>query len=128
MRSLSSALRRRIGELAFVYRRTMPDFVSPSADEGYGSFEDGSRGFRAATTRRSPSSFFGPSTTMAACVTLRCSRTPRCARPFVLRLLAQLIFEDPRELTRVLAELLADYWDAAFAAEWIASSRSWPRR
>ena len=78
MRSLSSALRRRIGELAFVYRRTMPDFVSPSADEGYGSFED-ELAFRATTTRRSPSSFFGPSTTMAACVTLRCSRTPRCA-------------------------------------------------
>ena len=32
--------------------------------------------------------------------------------------LAALIFEDPRELARAFAELLRDYWEAAFAAEW----------
>ena len=32
--------------------------------------------------------------------------------------LAALIFDDPRELARTFAELLRDYWEAAFAAEW----------
>ena len=37
MRALSTSLRRRIAEFAFVYRWTMPDFVAPPADEAYGN-------------------------------------------------------------------------------------------
>src|SRR5262249_20085353 len=34
------------------------------------------------------------------------------------RELGRLIFDDPRELARRFADLLARYWDAAFAEEW----------
>ena len=119
MRSLSSALRRRIGELAFVYRRTMPDFVSPSADEGYGSFEDELARIQShddetlALELLRPLYDHGGLRDVALLEDAEVRASVRAAPP-----LAQLIFEDPRELTRVLAELLADYWDAAFAAEW----------
>jgi DNA-binding transcriptional ArsR family regulator len=119
MRSLSPGLRRRIGELGFLYRRTMPDFVSPSADEGYASFDDELAGMQRHDDetlalellrplydhagRRDPGLLDDPEVRASV----------REAPP-----LAQLIFEDPRELTRMLAELLADYWEASFAAEW----------
>jgi DNA-binding transcriptional ArsR family regulator len=119
MRSLSPGLRRRIGELAFVYRRTMPDFVSPSPDEGYGSFEEELariqrhddetlalellRPLYDHAGRRDPALLGDPEVRAYL----------RGAPP-----LAQLIFEDARELTRMLADVLADYWEQAFAAEW----------
>jgi Family of unknown function (DUF5937) len=71
MRSLPAPLRRRIGELAFVYRRTMPDFFAPSPDEGYGSFHDELRASSCMTTRRSRSSSCGRSTTTGAAGTRR---------------------------------------------------------
>jgi DNA-binding transcriptional ArsR family regulator len=119
MRSLSPALRRRIGELAFVYRRTMPDFVSPSADEGYGSFEDELARIQSHDDETLALELLRPLydhaglRDVALLEDAEVRASVRAAPP-----LAQLIFEDPRELTRVLAELLADYWDAAFAAEW----------
>jgi DNA-binding transcriptional ArsR family regulator len=121
MRALPPSLRRRIAELAFVYRRTMPDFFSPAADAGYGSFEDELgrvqshddetlalellRPLYDHAGRRDAALLDDP----AVRVHVRDSPAPR---------LAELIFDDPRGLTRIVVELLADYWEAAFAAEW----------
>jgi DNA-binding transcriptional ArsR family regulator len=121
MRGLPASLRRRIADLAFVYRHTMPDFVSPSADEGYGSFEDELQRMQRLDDTTLALELLRPLYDHAGrrepalldddAVRAHVRNSP--ARP-----LAELIFEDPRELTRMLAELLADYWEAAFAAEW----------
>ena len=121
MRSLSPALRRRIGELAFVYRRTMPDFVSPSADEGYGSFEDELARMQRHDDETLALELLRPLYDHAGVRDVALLEDPGVrahVRESPAADVAQLIFEDPRELTRLLAELLADYWEAAFAAEW----------
>ena len=121
MRSLSPALRRRIGELAFVYRRTMPDFVSPSADEGYGSFEDELARMQMHDDETLALELLRPLYDHAGVRNVALLEDPGVrahVRGSPAADVAQLIFEDPRELTRLLAELLADYWEAAFAAEW----------
>jgi DNA-binding transcriptional ArsR family regulator len=119
MRSLSPPLRRRISDLAFVYRRTMPDFFSPSADEGYGSFEEElARILRhddetLALELLRPIYDHAGQRDVALLEDAEVRAYVREAPP-----LAQLIFEDPRELARMLAELLASYWEQAFSAEW----------
>ena len=121
MRSLSPALRRRIGELAFVYRRTMPDFVSPSADEGYGSFADELARMQRHDDETLALELLRPLYDHAGVRDVALLEDPGVrahVRESPAADVAQLIFEDPRELTRLLAELLADYWEAAFAAEW----------
>jgi DNA-binding transcriptional ArsR family regulator len=119
MRVLPAALRRRISEFAFVYRRTMPDFFSPSAHEGYGSFEEELAGILRHSDETLALELLRPIYDHAG------RRDPALLEDAEVRAyvreapaLAQLIFEDPRELTRMLAELLAEYWEAAFAAEW----------
>jgi DNA-binding transcriptional ArsR family regulator len=119
MRSLSPSLRRRIAELAFVYRRTMPDFVSPAADEGYSSFEDELARLQRHDDETLALELLRPLYDHAG------RRDAGLLQSDEVRAYvrdepepAQLIFEDPRELTRMLAELLADYWEEAFAAEW----------
>ena len=119
MRSLSPGLRRRIGELAFVYRRTMPDLFSPSADEGFGSFEDELARMQSHDDETLALELLRPlydhagrrDNALLDDEEVRASVREAPA-------LAQLIFEDPRELARMLAELLADYWEQAFATEW----------
>jgi DNA-binding transcriptional ArsR family regulator len=121
MRSLSPSLRRRIGELAFVYRWTMPDFVSPSADEGYGSFEDELERIQSLEDETLALELLRPLYDHGGrrdASLLRDERVRAHVRASPAPELAELIFDDPRELTRMLAELLTDYWDAAFADEW----------
>jgi DNA-binding transcriptional ArsR family regulator len=121
MRSLPVSLRRRIGELAFVYRRTMPDFVSPAADEQYGGFEDELARMQGLDDGTLALELLRPlydhqgrrDEALLEDDAVRAHVRASPAPP-----LAELIFDDPRELTRMLAELLADYWEAAFAAEW----------
>ena len=119
MRSLSPALRRRISELAFAYRRTMPDFFAPSADEGFGSFEDELERMQLHDDETLALELLRPIYDHAGRRDLSLLEDPE-VRAHVREApqLAQLIFDDPRELTRLLAELLAEYWEAAFAAEW----------
>jgi DNA-binding transcriptional ArsR family regulator len=119
MRLLPPALRRRIADLAFVYRHTMPDFVSPSADEGYGSFEEELARMQRHDDETLALELLRPLYDHAG------RRDPALLDDAEVRAYvrqapapAQLIFDDPRKLTRMLAELLADYWEAAFAAEW----------
>lgn len=121
MRALSPSLRRRIGELAFVYRRAMPDFVSPSPDEGYSSFDDELERVQQLDDETLALELLRPLYDHAG------RRDPELLRDAAVReqvraspapRLAELIFDDPRELTRLLVELLAEYWEAGFADEW----------
>jgi DNA-binding transcriptional ArsR family regulator len=97
----------------------MPDFFSPSADEGFGSFEDELARMQRHDDETLALELLRPLYDHAG-------RRDKAllddeeVRAHVREApaLAQLIFEDPRELARMLAELLADYWDEAFAAEW----------
>ena len=121
MRSLSPSLRRRIADLAFVYRHTMPDFVSPSADEEYGSFEDELVRMQRLDDRTLALELLRPLYDHGGRrdpALLEDERVREYVRESPAPKLAELIFEDPRELTRMLAELLGDYWEATFAAEW----------
>jgi DNA-binding transcriptional ArsR family regulator len=120
-RKLPPSLRRRIAELAFVYRQTMPDFVSPSPNEGYGSFEDELERIQLLDDETLALELLRPLYDHAG------RREPALLRDEQVRAwvrnspapeLAELIFDDPRRLTNLLAELLTDYWEAAFAAEW----------
>jgi len=119
MRSLSPGLRRRIGELAFVYRRTMPDFFSPSPHEGYGGFDEELKRIQLYDDQTLALELLRPIYDHAGQRDVALLSDPdvraymRDAPP-----LARLIFDDPRALTRMLGELLADYWEQAFAAEW----------
>ena len=121
MRSLSPSLRKRIADLAFVYRHTMPDFVSPSADEEYRSFEDELARIQRLDDRTLALELLRPLYDHGGRrdpALLDDERVRAYVRESPAPKLAELIFENPRELTRMLAELLADYWGAAFAAEW----------
>ncbi len=121
MRALSPSLRRRIGELAFVYRRMMPDFVSPSADEGYGSFEDELARMQSHDDETLALELLRPLYDHAGrrdAALLQDDEVRAFVRQSAAPELAELIFDDPRELTRMLAELLGDYWDEAFGDEW----------
>jgi DNA-binding transcriptional ArsR family regulator len=121
MRSLSPALRRRISELGFAYRRTMPDFFAPSANEGFGSFEDELARMQRHDDETLALELLRPLYDHAGrrdAALLEDAKVRAHVRDSPAPDLAQLIFDDPRELARMLAELLADYWEAAFAAEW----------
>jgi DNA-binding transcriptional ArsR family regulator len=119
MRSLPAPLRRRIGELAFVYRRTMPDFFAPSPDEGYGSFHDELARLELYDDETLALELLRPlydhrGRRDTALLTDPAVRSHLRGAPE----LSRLIFDDPRRLARLLAELLAEYWDVAFADEW----------
>lgn len=121
MRSLPPSLRRRIADLAFVYRHTMPDFVSPSADEEYGSFEDELARLLSLDDETLALELLRPLYDHAGRrdpALLDDERVRAHVRASPAPELAELIFDDPRELARMLAELLADYWEEAFGGEW----------
>jgi DNA-binding transcriptional ArsR family regulator len=121
MRGLSPSLRRRIEELAFVYRYRMPDFVAPSADEDYGRFEEELARIQRLDDETLALELLRPlydhggrrNARLLADAGVRASVRESAAAP-----LAELVFDDPRKLAGMLVELLADYWEAAFSAEW----------
>ena len=126
MRSLPPALRRRIADFGFVYRRTMPDCVAPPADSGFRRFEEELEHLGALEPetlgleflrplydhggRRDPGLLSDPGVRAHA---LEQSKFLGASPE-----LAALIFDDSPALARAFAELLHDYWDAAFAEEW----------
>jgi DNA-binding transcriptional ArsR family regulator len=126
MRSLPAALRRRVGDFAFAYRRAMPDFLAPSADSGFRSFDEELEHLHALDPETLGLEFLRPLYDHGG------RRDPALLRDPAVRAhaleqsrflgaspeLAALIFDDPRALAGVFAELLRDYWDAAFAEEW----------
>jgi len=126
MRSLPAALRRRVGELAFAYRRAMPDLLAPSADAGFRSFEEELEQLHALDRETLGLEFLRPLYDHGG------RRDPGLLRDPAVRAhaleqtrflgaspeLAALIFDDPPALAGAFAELLRDYWDAAFGEEW----------
>jgi len=99
----------------------MPDFVSPSADEGFSGFEDELARMQRHGEETLALELLRPLYDHAGrrdAALLQDAAVRAYIRESPAPELAQLIFEDPRELTRMLAELLAAYWEAAFAAEW----------
>jgi DNA-binding transcriptional ArsR family regulator len=126
MRGLPAGLRRRIADFGFVYRRTMPDFVAPSPDAGFRSFEQELESVQSSGAdslaieflrplydhqgRRDPALLADPSVRRHA---LEQARYLGASLE-----LAALIFDDPDALVDEFAALLREYWEAAFAAEW----------
>jgi DNA-binding transcriptional ArsR family regulator len=121
MRALSPSLRKRIGELAFLYRRTMPDFVCPSADSGFAGFDDELARLQSfdddtlGLELLRPLYDHGGRRDAALLADPGVRAHVRC---FGDSEHAELILDDPRGLTRMFAGLLTDYWHAAFAEEW----------
>jgi DNA-binding transcriptional ArsR family regulator len=125
-RALPRDLRRRIGDFAFAYRGLIPEFVTPTADGGYATFDheleellghdelDLALGFLRPlfdhAGRREPGLLDDPG--------VRRRATERASALGASSQLAALLFEKPRELATRFAELLSDYWQAAFEREW----------
>jgi len=119
MRALDPELRRRIDDFACFFRWTLPGFLIPDAGGDAESFESelerilglGPELQLDALGRplydhggAGPAVFDEPS--------VRGTLLARGGEP------AKLLLDDPPSLTRLLCELLSDYWDAAFASEW----------
>ena len=126
MRSLPASLKRRIAEFGFAYRRGMPEFVAPSPDAGFSDF-----GAELALLERYDAEtlaldFLRPmydhagerDPALLADAEVRGIALESSVRLGASTELVELIFEDPVELMRQFTALVADYWDAAFAAEW----------
>jgi DNA-binding transcriptional ArsR family regulator len=124
-RSLSRSLRRHIDELSFAYRRHLPDLVMPVPgnlavieDElerlvshppqvllpafGRPLFDHGGE----------PGELFDDEAVHATMLSRAQALGPGPART------ARLLLDDPRAFAARFAELVDDYWRAAFAAEW----------
>jgi DNA-binding transcriptional ArsR family regulator len=126
MRALPPSLKRRISDFGFAYRRTMPDFVAPSADAEYSDFEQDLELLRSHDPGTLALEFLRPlydhggkhDLELLADDSVRLHALDQSDLLGASRELAGLIFDDPVELTRRFAELLNDYWEAAFADEW----------
>jgi DNA-binding transcriptional ArsR family regulator len=126
MRSLPPKLRKRIGDFAFAYRRTLPDLLAPSPEAELRSFEEE----LAALTSRDETTlaleFLRPVYDHAGHRDARLLSRADVRREALANAaalgsgadVASLIFDDPRRLAREFAELVAEYWQAAFAQEW----------
>lgn len=126
MRTLPPGLKRRISDFGFAYRRTMPEFVAPSPEAEFCDFAQD----LALLQQHDPASlaldFLRPlydhggvrDPALLADDEVRGLALAGCARVGASTELVDLIFEDPVELTRRFAELVGEYWDAAFSAEW----------
>src|SRR5215204_653775 len=126
MRRLPAGLRKRISELGFAYRWTMPGFITASPEGEFTDFEQDVRILEQHDAETLALDFLRPLYDHAG------KRDPRLLRNAKVRrhALAQtdrhgaspelvaLIFDDPAELGRRFAALVADYWEAAFADEW----------
>ena len=119
MRGLDPALRKRIDELAFLYRWTLPGLLLPAAAGDAESFEGELERILALDPRAQLETLgrplydhggAGPGVFEAPEV-----REAMLARGGDL---AGLLLDDSAALTRRFCDLLADYWDGAFAAEW----------
>lgn len=126
MRVLPPSLKRRIVDFGFAYRWTMPDFVAPSADAEFSDFEQDLELLRGHDPGTLALEFLRPlydhggkhDLTLLADDGVRRLALDRSEVLGASPELTGLIFDDPVELTRRFAELLTDYWEAAFAGEW----------
>ena len=126
MRALPPSLKRRIVDFGFAYRRTMPDFVAPSADAEFSDFEQDIALLGTHDPGTLALEFLRPlhdhggkhDLSLLANDAVRRQALEQSELLGASSELTGLIFDDPVELTRRFATLLADYWEVAFAEEW----------
>jgi DNA-binding transcriptional ArsR family regulator len=128
MRSLPAQLKREIAAFAFVYRRHVPDVFAPSPVDDLRSFENELAALRGLDEGTIALEFSrplydhggrrDPSLVQRGEVQERIVASARLAGGDPK--LARLIFEDPAALAERFANLLSDYWGAAFRDEWEA--------
>jgi DNA-binding transcriptional ArsR family regulator len=126
MRGLPHALRRRIGEFAFAYRRTLPDLLAPSPNAELRSFDEEMALLAANDESTLALEFLRPIYDHAGRRDKRLLSSNGVRRQALANAaalgtsaeVASLIFDDPKRLAREFAALLTEYWDAAFREEW----------
>jgi DNA-binding transcriptional ArsR family regulator len=125
-RGLPSALKREISAFAFAYRGFIPEFLVPSPATPYRTFDEEVRELERLDDATVAFGFLRPlwdhrgerDETLLEQKRVR-EHAARSAEHYGADpRLAALIFEEPRALLRRFAELLADYWEAAFEQEW----------
>jgi DNA-binding transcriptional ArsR family regulator len=126
MRRLPAALKRRISEFGFAYRWTMPGFVTASPEDEFADFQQDVEAFARHDAETLAFDFLRPlydhggrrDPALLADPAIRKHTLDQCERHGASPELVALVFDDPAELGRRFAELLADYWEAGFAVEW----------
>jgi len=126
-RSLPAGLRREIAAFRFAYDAFVPEFLMPSPSTAFGTFDDELHELAALDETTLALGFLRPLWDHRGERDERLLRDTRVRQHVDRRAaelgadtgLAQLIFEEPRELATRFVELLAGYWDAGFAEEWL---------
>jgi DNA-binding transcriptional ArsR family regulator len=125
-RALPPGLRRDIAAFRFAYDAFVPEFLMPSPSSPFGSFDDELRELAALDDTTLALGFLRPlwdhrgerDEALLAAARVREHVDRRPAELGADPGLARLIFESPRELATRFANLVAGYWEAAFAGEW----------
>ncbi len=119
MRALDPGLRRRIDELAPLYRWTIPDLLLPEPAGDAESFQGELDRILALSPETQLEALGRPmydhGGAGAAVFDRPAARAELIGRGGEL---AELLLADPGEVARRLCDLLSEYWDAAFAEEW----------
>jgi DNA-binding transcriptional ArsR family regulator len=129
MRRLSPALKREIRAFAFMYEDAAPDAILPPAIGTRPTFHEQLDAWSAmplddfAYDVARPLYHFlvpdsGGRSRMAVAETREAAAERAAFWGEDSRRLAELVFDDPEEVRRRTLELLATYWDEAFAREW----------
>jgi DNA-binding transcriptional ArsR family regulator len=126
MRALPPALKRRIADFGFAYRRSMPEFLAPSPEADFSDFAQDLTLLQQHEPAGLALDFLRPlydhggvrDTSLLEDENVRTVALERSAQLGASGELVSLIFEDPAELTRRFADLMTEYWDAAFADVW----------
>jgi DNA-binding transcriptional ArsR family regulator len=125
-RGIPASLKREIVAFRFTYDTFVPEFLMPLPSSPFHGFDDELRQLAEYDDATLAFGFLRPLWDHGGRRDERTLDDPR-VHEHVIRCvdelgadqeLARLIFEDPRELARRFADLLAAYWEAAFAEEW----------
>jgi len=138
VRRLPVDLRKRVDAFRFAVFTDVPDFLLPSTDGGFLSFEEELERLRALDPELVAFEFLRPlydhggerAPALLRDATVRAHVERAVARLGCDPELALLIFDDPVELRERFLALLSDYWTAAFAADnklsLVLSAYVWP--
>jgi DNA-binding transcriptional ArsR family regulator len=126
MRKLPAALKRRISEFGFAYRWTMPGFITASPEDEFSDFDQDLAYLAGHDAETLALDFLRPlydhagkrDAKLLDDAEVRRHALGQCDRHGASPELVTLIFDDQAELGRRFAELVTDYWEAAFGAEW----------
>jgi DNA-binding transcriptional ArsR family regulator len=119
MRALDPALRRRIDDFSFLYRWTLPSFLLPDPGGDAESFESELERILGLSAELQLEALGRPLYDHGGAGPAVFDE-PEVRETMLARggELGKLLLDDPPALALLLCELLSDYWDAAFAAEW----------